>query len=117
MQHFGQFFLDQSFLIFSYDGSIVKVHQDATRSCLDKPNEAMSVSVGGLSTKIHSKVRSFRQFMTIILSPSQANESQFVFEVYYSEPCEFFPSDKAYDIDAFRDHLKKMVLKPLYRVK
>ena len=74
------------------DGSIVKVHQDATRSCLNKPDEAIGASVGGLSTKIHAKVDSFGQLLKIILSPGQAHESQFVFE--------------AYDIDAFRDHLR-----------
>ena len=45
--------------------------------------------------------------MKIIVSPGQAHESPFVFEAYDSEPCEFFLADKAYDIDAFRDHLKK----------
>ena len=89
------------------DGSIVKVHQDATRSCLNKPDEAIGASVGGLSTKIHAKVDSFGQLLKIILSPGQAHESQFVFEAYDSEPCEFFLADKAYDIDAFRDHLRK----------
>ena len=82
------------------DGSIVKVHQDATRSCLNKPNEAIGASVGGLSTKIHAKVDAFGQLLKIILSPGQAHESQFVFEAYDSEPCEFFLADKAYDIDA-----------------
>ena len=41
------------------DGSIVKVHQDATRSCFNKPDEAIGASVGGLSTKAHAKVDSF----------------------------------------------------------
>ena len=45
--------------------------------------------------------------MKIILSPGQVHENQFVFEAYDSEPCEFFLADKAYDIDAFRDHLRK----------
>ena len=45
------------------DGSIVKVHQDATRSCLNKPDEAIGASVGGLSTKVHAKVDSFGQWM------------------------------------------------------
>ena len=85
------------------DGSIVKVHQDATRSCLNKSDEAIGASVGGLSTKIHAKVDSFGQLLKIILSPGQAHESQFVFEAYDSEPCEFFLADKAYDIiDALR---------------
>ena len=60
-----------------------------------------------MSTKIHAKVDSFGQLLKIILSPGQAHESQFVFEAYDSEPCEFFLADKAYDIDAFRDHLRK----------
>ena len=35
------------------DGSIIKVHQDAMRSCYDKAAEAIGSSVGGLSPKIH----------------------------------------------------------------
>ena len=89
------------------DGSIVKVHQDATRSCLNKSDEAIGASVGGLSTKIHAKVDAFGQLLKILLSPGQAHESQFVFEAYDSEPCEFFLADKAYDIEAFRDHVRK----------
>ena len=41
------------------------------------------------------------------MSPGQAHESPLVFEAYDSEPCEFFLADKAYDIDAFREHLRK----------
>ena len=86
------------------DGSF---HQDAMRSCFNKPDEAIGTSVGGWSTKIHAKVDSVGQLMKLIVLPGQAHESQFVFEAYDSEPCEFFLADKAYDIDAFRDHLKK----------
>ena len=89
------------------DGSMVKVHQDATRSCFNKPDEAIGASVGGWSTKVHAKVDAFGQWMKLIVSPGQAHESPFVFEAYDSEPCEFFLADKAYDIDAFRDRLKK----------
>ena len=30
-----------------------------------------------------------------------------MFEAYDSEPCNFFLADISYDIDAFRDHLRK----------
>ncbi len=62
------------------DGSIVKVHQDAMRSCFNKPDEAIGASVGGWSTKIHAKVDAFGQWMKLIVSPGQAHESPFVFE-------------------------------------
>ena len=48
------------------DGSIIKVHQDAMRSCYDKAAEAIGSSVGGLSTKIHAKVDSFGQLINVL---------------------------------------------------
>jgi len=49
------------------DGSIIKVHQDAMRSCYDKAAEAIGSSVGGLSTKIHAKVDSFGRMIVIFI--------------------------------------------------
>ena len=88
------------------DGSIVKVHQDAMRSHLDKAKEEIGASVGGLSTKIHAKVDAFGFPMKLILSQGQAHESQFAHKAYDSEPCEYFLADKAYDIDSFRNQLE-----------
>ena len=59
------------------DGSIVKVHQDAMRSNLDKAKEAIGCSVGGLSSKIHAKVDAFGFPMKLLLSQGQEHESQF----------------------------------------
>lgn len=87
------------------DGSIIKVHQDAMRCDLDKDEEGIGASVGGLSTKIHAKVDAFGQLITLILSPGQVHDSQFAFEAYNNEPCDYFLADKAYDIDAFREQL------------
>jgi len=89
------------------DGSIVKVHQDAMRSNLDKAKEAIGASVGGLSTKIHAKVDAFGLPMKLILSQGQEHESQFVEAAYNSEPCQYFLADKAYDIDSFRKQLEE----------
>ena len=63
------------------DGSMVKVHQDATRSCFNKPDAAIGASVGGWSTKVHAKVDAFGQWMKLIVSPGQAHESPFVFDM------------------------------------
>lgn len=87
------------------DGSIIKVHQDAMRSCYDKAAEAIGSSVGGLSTKIHAKVDSFGQLINILITPGQVHESQVANDVWASEHCEFFLADKAYDIDSFRQAL------------
>ena len=58
------------------DGSIIKVHQDVMRSSYDKALEAIGRSVGGLSTKIHAKVDSLGQLVSILLTPGQVHESQ-----------------------------------------
>ena len=72
------------------DGSIIKVHQDAMRSCYDKAAEAIGFSVGGLSTKIHAKVDAFGQLVNILITPGQVHESQVANDVWASEYCEFF---------------------------
>ena len=87
------------------DGSVVKVHQDAMRSPLDKAKEAIGSSVGGLSTKIHAKVDAFGQLMKVIMTPGQTHESQVAGEMYGEERCEYFIADKAYDIDSLRNQL------------
>jgi transposase len=88
------------------DGSIVKVHQDATRSCLDQASEAIGRCVGGLTTKIHAKVDALGHLVNIILTPGQVHESQVASEVFALESCDYFLADKAYDIDAFRSEIK-----------
>jgi transposase len=95
------------------DGSIIKVHQDAMRSSLDKAEEAIGACVGGLSTKIHVKVDALGQLIKIIVTPGQRHESQVALEAYGSESCEYFLADKAYDIDAFRDELEQDGIKPV----
>ena len=87
------------------DGSIVKVHQDAMRSCYNKAAEAIGSSVGGLSTKIHAKVDSFGQLVNILITPGQIHESQVANDVWANEHCNFFLADNAYDIDGFRQAL------------
>lgn len=72
------------------DGSIIKVHQDAMRSCYDKAAEAIGSSVGGLSTKIHAKVDSFGQLVNILITPGQVHESQVANDVWAREHCQFF---------------------------
>ena len=67
------------------DGSIIKVHQDAMRSCYDKTAEAIDSSVGGLSTKIHAKVDSFGQLVNILITPGQVHESQIANDVWANE--------------------------------
>lgn len=89
------------------DGSIIKVHQDAMRSPLDKAGEAIGSSVGGLSTKIHAKVDAFGQLMKLKMTPGQCHESQTAHEMYGDEVCDYFLADKAYDIDAFREQLER----------
>ena len=89
------------------DGSIVKVHQDAMRSSLDKAEEAIGSSVGGLNTKIHTKVDAFGQLMKLKMTPGQCHESQMAHEMYDDEACTYFLADKAYDIDVFREQLER----------
>jgi len=83
------------------------------RSSYDKDLEAIGRSVGGLSTKIHAKVDSLGQLITIILTPGQVHESQVAQEMFADEDCEFFLADKAYDIDAFRQNLDKKGITPV----
>jgi len=78
------------------------------RSSYDKALEAIGRSVGGLSTKIHAKVDSLGQLVSILLTPGQVHESQVAHEVFAGEHCEFFLADKAYDIDHFRETLAEI---------
>lgn len=78
------------------------------RSSYDKALEAIGLSVGGLSTKIHAKVDSLGQLVSIVLTPDQVHESQVALEVFVGEHCEFFLADKAYDIDHFRESLAEI---------
>ena len=87
------------------DGSFVKVHQDAMRSCLEKSAEAIGQSVGGLTSKIHAKVDALGQLVSVMLTPGQVHESQMASEMFAGEYCEYFLADKAYDIDSFRAEL------------
>ncbi len=89
------------------DGSIVKAHQDSTRTALDKIEQAIGSSVGGLSTKIHAKVDAFGQLMGIQLTPGQTHESQVAEDMYDDEACDYFLADKAYDMDTLRRRLKE----------
>ncbi len=95
------------------DGSIIKVHQDAMRSSLNKSEEAIGSSVGGLSTKIHAKVDAFGHLIRVLLTPGQTHESQVALEAYGSEHCDYFLADKAYDIDALRSRLEEDGVKPV----
>lgn len=83
------------------------------RSSYDKTLEAIGRSVGGMSTKIHAKVDSLGQLVSIILTPGQVHESQVAQEMFNEEGCEYFLADKAYDIDAFRQTLDKHGIKPV----
>ena len=65
------------------------------RSSYDKALEAIGRSVGGLSTKIHAKVDSLGQLVSLLLTPGQVHESQVAHEVFSGEHCEFFLADKA----------------------
>ena len=91
--------------------SIIKVQQDAMRSCYDKAAEAIGSSVGGLSTKIHAKVDSFGQLVNILITPGQVHESQVAHDVWANEHCNFFLADKGYDIDSFRQTLTENGIK------
>ena len=95
------------------DGSIVKVHQDAMRSCLEKSVEAIGKCVGGLTSKIHAKVDSLGQLVKVILTPGQLHESQVALEVFNNEYCEYFLADRAYDIEAFRSKLNESGVTPV----
>jgi len=83
------------------------------RSSYDKTIEAIGRSVGGISTKIHAKVDSLGQLVSILLTPGQVHESQVAQEMFGDEDCKFFLADKAYDIDAFRQSLGKHGIKPI----
>lgn len=83
------------------------------RSSFDKTLEAIGRSVGGISTKIHAKVDSLGQLVSILLTPGQVHESQVAQEMFGEEDCEFFLADKAYDIDAFRQILGNHGIKPV----
>jgi len=95
------------------DGSIVKVHQDAMRSCLEKTAEAIGRCVGGLTSKIHAKVDALGQLVKVVLTPGQVHESQVASEIFSGEYCDYFLADKAYDIDAFRTELKSTGITPV----
>lgn len=95
------------------DGSIVKVHQDAMRSCLDKSLEAIGRCVGGLTSKIHAKVDAFGQLIKVILTPGQVHESQIASKAFAGEYCDYFLADKAYDMDVFRTELKLNRITPV----
>jgi transposase len=95
------------------DGSIVKVHQDAMRSSLEKSLEAIGRCVGGLASKIHAKVDALGQLVKIALTPGRVHESQVASEVFAGEACEYFLADKAYDIDAFRKELTSKNITPV----
>lgn len=87
------------------DGSIVKVHQDAMRSSLEKTGEAIGRCVGGLTSKIHAKVDALGCLVKIALTPGQVHESQMANEIFAGEPCDYFLADKAYDVDEFRKNI------------
>ena len=95
------------------DGSIVKVHQDAMRSGLEKASEAIGRSVGGLTSKIHAKVDALGQLVKVVLTPGQVHESQIAEAVFSNEYCDYFLADKAYDIDNFRVKLKLAGIHPV----
>lgn len=95
------------------DGSVVKVHQDAMRSSLEKASEAIGRSVGGLTSKIHAKVDSLGQLVKVILTPGQVHESQVAEAAFSDEYCNYFLADKAYDIDNFREKLTISGIEPV----
>ena len=95
------------------DGSIVNVHQDATRSCLAKSAEAIGKCVGGLASKIHAKVDAFGQLVKVILTAGQTHESQVASDAFAKESCGCFLADRAYDIDAFRAELESSGVTPV----
>lgn len=95
------------------DGSIVKVHQDAMRSCLEKSEEAIGRCVGGLTSKIHAKVDSFGNLVHIILTPAHVHESQVASDMLAEDSCDYFLADKAYDIDAFRSEIQAVGAVPV----
>ena len=95
------------------DGSIVKVHQDAMRSGLEKSAEAIGRCVGGLTSKIHAKVDALGCLVKIVLTPGQVHESQVASELFAGEYCDYFLADKAYDIDDFREEIKSAGAMPV----
>ena len=95
------------------DGSIIKVHQDAMRSCFVKSAEAIGRCVGGLTSKIHAKVDALGHLVGIKLTAGQVHESQVASEILAGEKCDYFLADKAYDIDAFKAEIRAVGAEPV----
>ena len=95
------------------DGSIIKVHQDAMRCSLSTNDQAVGLSVGGLTTKLHAKVDSFGIPLKLLLTPGQTHESQVAHEMFDNEYCEYYLADKAYDIDSLRHSLVQANVVPV----
>ena len=95
------------------DSSIVKVHQDAMRSCFDKAAEAIGRCVGGLTSKIHAKVDALGQLIKVLLTPGQMHESQIADAAFSGEYCDYFIADKAYDMDCLRETLQATSITPV----
>lgn len=93
------------------DGSVIRAHQHAAGAIGGQEHQALGISCGGFSSKIHAKVDSFGMPLGFILTKGQEHEINTAKELLEGEKGEYLLADRAYDSNDFRDDLESRGIK------
>ena len=87
------------------DASYIRVHQSGANPCGGQPAQALGVSRGGLTTKIHALVDGQGRALKILLSAGNVADIKMAPALVADlrrEDCAALVADKGYDSDALR---------------
>ena len=96
------------------DATIIRAHQHASDAIGGQSNQELGRSCGGLSSKIHAKVDALGMPLNFIISPGQAHEINYAYDLIHSTTsCDYLLADRGYDSDDFRLELNKQSITPV----
>lgn len=88
------------------DATTVRAHQHAAGAKGGQEKQDLGRSSGGFSSKIHAKVDSFGMPLEFLISPGNAHEINYAYDlIETSTPCEYLLADGGYDSNDLRSEL------------
>lgn len=96
------------------DATIVRAHQHASGARGGQANQNLGRSSGGLSSKIHAKVDALGMPLEFIISPGQAHEINYAYDLLDSSVnCNYLLADRGYDSNDLRSELLNRSIIPI----
>lgn len=89
------------------DATIIRAHQHAAGARGGQENQALGISCGGFSSKIHAKVDALGMPLEFVLTAGNKHDIKSAEALLGTENSEYLLADRGYDSDTFRDKLQE----------